>query len=92
MKIHAPNKQYTGVSAGVTFVNGVGETSDPYLLEWFRAHGYEAEEDETDNEFQGKTVDELKVYAAENGIDIGNASSEKGIIKKIREAQKKAGE
>lgn len=31
-------------------------------------------------------VDELKAYAEENGIDIGKASSEEGILKKIHEA------
>ena len=45
-KIYAPNKQYTGVSASVTFVNGVGETSDPHLIQWFREHGYTVEEEE----------------------------------------------
>lgn len=44
MKVHAPNKNYTGVSASVAFCNGVGETGDPYLLEWFKSHGYELEE------------------------------------------------
>lgn len=44
MKIHAPNKKYMGVSASVAFCNGVGETDDPHLLEWFRGHGYEVEE------------------------------------------------
>ncbi len=39
-KIYAPNKDYTGVSASVPFVNGVGETSNPILLTWFRDHGY----------------------------------------------------
>lgn len=44
MKVHAPNKNYTEVSASVAFCNGVGETEDPYLLEWFKSHGYELEE------------------------------------------------
>lgn len=39
-QIIAPNKDYTGVSASVTFVKGVGETSDAYLIEWFKEHGY----------------------------------------------------
>lgn len=39
-KIYAPNKDYTGVSASVPFANGVGETSNPVLLAWFREHGY----------------------------------------------------
>lgn len=44
-KIYAPNKQYTGISASVMFVNGVGETSDPHLIKWFRERGYKVVED-----------------------------------------------
>ena len=43
MKVFAPNKQYTGTSASVPFCNGVGETEDPRLLQWFKGHGYEVE-------------------------------------------------
>lgn len=42
-KIYAPNKNYTGVSASVPFVNGVGETKDAHLIEWFESHGYQVE-------------------------------------------------
>lgn len=42
-KIKTPNEQYTGLSAGVSFCNGVGETDDPYLIEWFKQHGYTVE-------------------------------------------------
>lgn len=45
-QIIAPNKDYTGVSASVPFVKGVGETSDSYLIEWFKEHGYTVIEDE----------------------------------------------
>lgn len=38
--------------------------------------------------FDGMSVDELKAYAEQHNIDIGNATTEKGIIKKIEEAQK----
>ena len=31
-KVYAPNKSYTGVSAGVTFVNGEGETDNEHVL------------------------------------------------------------
>ncbi|MBP3469753.1 MAG: hypothetical protein J6K26_09595 [Lachnospiraceae bacterium] len=40
------------------------------------------------DEFSKMTVEELKAYAEEHGIDIGNASSQSGISKKIREALK----
>lgn len=45
-QIIAPNKDYNGESASVTFVKGVGETSDAYLLEWFKEHGYTVIDDE----------------------------------------------
>lgn len=45
-QIIAPNKDYTGESASVTFVRGVGETSDAYLIEWFKEHGYTVIDDE----------------------------------------------
>ena len=44
MKIYAPVKDTNGVYASVRFVNGVGETDKPNLIEWFRAHGYTLEE------------------------------------------------
>ena len=40
------------------------------------------------NPFEGMSVDELKVYAEQHNIDIGKATTEEGIIKKIEEAQK----
>ena len=39
-KIICPNKEYTGVSASVSFCNGVGETEDIRLIKWFEDHGY----------------------------------------------------
>lgn len=45
-QIIAPNKDYNGESASVTFIKGVGETSDAYLIEWFKEHGYTVIEDE----------------------------------------------
>ena len=45
-QIIASNKDYTGESASVTFVKGVGETSDAYLIEWFKEHGYTVIDDE----------------------------------------------
>lgn len=45
MKIYSKNESYTGVSASVPFCNGRGETDDPYLIRWFRSHGYRVEEE-----------------------------------------------
>lgn len=49
-KIIAPNKEYTGLSAGVYFCNGVGETDNPNLIEWFEKHGYHVEGNEKDEQ------------------------------------------
>lgn len=42
------------------------------------------------SKFDGMDIEQLKIYAGENGIDIGNANSVNGIIKKITEAENKA--
>lgn len=39
--IKSPNPKYSGVSAGVPFVNGKGETDNPLALAYFKRHGYE---------------------------------------------------
>lgn len=46
------------------------------------------QDDTPDNPFEGMSVEELKAYAEEHNIDIGKATTEEGIIKKIEEAQK----
>ena len=43
MKIYAPVKDANGIWATVRFVNGVGETNNPALIEWFKKHGYRVE-------------------------------------------------
>ena len=40
MKIYAPVKNATGVWCNVHFQNGVGETDNPHLIEWFKKNGY----------------------------------------------------
>ncbi len=94
-KIIAPNNQYTGISASVSFVNGIGETDNPELIKWFERSGYSVEKTEDDKadqdpgELTGMDIDQLREYAEEHGIDIGAATSVNGILKKIKEAEKK---
>lgn len=89
-KILAPNKEYTGVSASVSFCNGIGETENSNLIEWFKEHGYEVIEDvqKPDKSFEDMSAEELMDYAKEHEIDIGKATSQSGIIEKIKEATK----
>lgn len=42
-KVTSPNKEYTGISAGVLFNRGEGETSDEWLATWFESKGYTVE-------------------------------------------------
>ncbi len=42
-----------------------------------------------DDKFADMSVDELKAYAEEHGINIGNASTAAGIAKKIHEVSQK---
>jgi hypothetical protein len=53
-KIFCPNSQYSGISASVTFVNGVGETDNAQLIEWFKTHGYSVEEDTDEGRIKRK--------------------------------------
>lgn len=89
-KIIAPNKQYTGISASVYFCNGIGETTNEDLISWFKEHGYSVVEE--DIEKKDKSIDEMSVeeliaYTDEHNIDIGKATSQSGIIEKIKAAE-----
>jgi len=93
-KIYSPNKQYSGISASVVFIRGVGETETPTLLDWFRSHGYAVEDEEKKEPAKDSSsinemdVDQLKAYAEDHKIDIGNSTSVNGILKKITDAEK----
>ena len=59
--IHAPNERYTGLIAGVSFIDGVGETEDKYLINWFIEKGYRVEK--SDNLEKGIPQVEVEVRA-----------------------------
>ena len=46
MEIYAPVKDFNGLRNNVRFKNGVGETDDPKLAEWFKEHGYTVKDTE----------------------------------------------
>lgn len=57
--IKSPNQEYTGTSAGVAFINGVGNTDNENLIEWFRDRGYEVEID-AEEDLEEKEIDDLE--------------------------------
>lgn len=61
MKIYAPVKDANGIYASVRFVNGVGETNNPALIEWFRKHGYRVDETKDQVADVGKKVEITEV-------------------------------
>ncbi len=90
MKVFAPNKQYTGTSASVPFLNGVGETTDLRLIHWFKSHGYEVEdlpESEDPVEDLGKPQEENPETPEENAEKEPDKE-----VKKGKSANQKAGE
>ena len=80
MKIYSPNKEYTGVSASGPFCNGMGETDDPYLIAWFRTHGYKVEEGNT------------KELSIEESADEEPAEKETVEEAPVKPVKKKAGQ
>ena len=43
MRIYAPVRDFNGVRNSVRFVEGIGDTDDPRVAEWFRSRGYKVE-------------------------------------------------
>ena len=41
MKFKAKVSDYCGIVASVRFIDGIGETDNSHLIEWFKSHGYE---------------------------------------------------
>ena len=94
------NPTFCGIDAGgVQFANGQAIINECPLVGWFREHeGYsvteveevaEEEKEKTDPEdpLASMKVEELKAYAAEKGIDLGEATKKADIIAVIKAAE-----
>lgn len=64
-KVYAPLEDYNGISASVEFVNGVGETDNENLLEWFEEKGYTVEREEKPKRAKKATDDVTDEVAKE---------------------------
>lgn len=75
-KIYCNNKEFNGISAGVNFVNGVGETDVPHLVSWFYENGYAV--------IEKMSYKELIEYAKGKGFNaVGMKKDE--LIEKLKE-------
>lgn len=92
MKVYSPNKSYIGVSAGVAFANGVGETEDPRLIEWFKDRGYTVESSASPVETEdapGMTKNEIMAELDTLGVEY-NTSAKKADLLELLEKSKQA--
>lgn len=76
----------------VVFNRGVGTTNDPEAAEKLKAMGYTVEGEAPADPLAAMKVDELKAYAAEKGIDLGDAIKKADILAVIRAAEAPATE
>lgn len=71
------------------FVNGVVKTNDEALASRLKALGHTVEGEADAKPLDKMKVDELKAYAAEHNIDLGEARNKDDILKVIQEAEAK---
>lgn len=71
------------------FVKGVFETNDEALASKLKDLGYVVEGEADAKPLDKMKVDELKAYAAEHKIDLGDATNKADILKTIQEVEAK---
>ena len=86
------NPTFCGKGAGgVQFANGKAEVNSDRMAQWFKDHpGYTVEGGEKSDPLSGMNKDELKAFAAENGVDLTNVPDKKAdILSAIKAAEGK---
>ena len=71
------------------FVKGVFETNDETLASQLKDLGHMVEGEADAKPLDEMKVEELKAYAAEHNIDLGDAKNKGDILKTIQEAEAK---
>lgn len=95
--VEAPVKDFCGIgAAGIHFAMGKAEVKEGWVLDWFKEHGYTVTEkpapaapaaDSTADPLDKMKIEELKAYAEENGIDLGEAKKKDEILAAIKSHQ-----
>jgi hypothetical protein len=91
--IKAPNEKYNGVSASLTFVNGKAETDEPWLIQWFKEHGYEVIEEEKEQsgvDLEKLTKGQIKAKLDELNIEYDSNDNKDVLLEKLKAATEKS--
>ena len=92
-KVYAPNKDYNGVTASVPFTNGVGFSSNSYLLDWFKEHAYKVEDDiaeaksEANTDISQLSYEELKTLAKDKGVDGYHKMKKEELLDALKDSE-----
>lgn len=79
-------KNFTGIRAGVMFTKGVGHTDDPWLIKWFKDHGYVVVEERKPKSIEDMTVEEMRSYMESigKGAYVRNIKDRKKMLSRIK--------
>lgn len=72
----------------ISFGKGRTVPYEEHLKVLDELNALKAEKKQEPDQFSDMSIEELKAFAETNNINIGNASSQSGIVKKIREILK----
>lgn len=84
MKIIAPNKNYTGISAGVAFAKGFGECNDPRVIAWFENHGYTVTDTLPEDDKDNALKNELSALQSEHDKKLVENAALKTEVEKLK--------
>lgn len=88
-KVFSREDGYTGISAGISFLNGEGVTDNKNIADWHERKGYKVEkineETEEDINLVDLTVEKLKEIASEKGIEVKSSMKKNEIISLLGE-------
>lgn len=87
--IKAPVAGFSGRRAGVVFVDGEAQSDDEAALAYFRRHGYiigDEQDESGPKTVESMNVAELRAYAEDHGIDLGDATRKPEIRAAIQAA------
>lgn len=81
--VEAPVKDFCGVgAAGIHFAYGKAEVNEGWVLDWYKEHGYKVTAKGVD--IDKRKLDDLKAYAADKGIELGEAKTKAEILEVIK--------